>query len=503
MATIMHQDDAPPPQHVEHVEHVERVARSLSAASLKLVMENENDTHSNPLASVVVGNKASESEHNDSILHQPNVEADVFELYGSEPSDSTDKEDDNDSEPTRTSGSSDTETSIRYKKLSYNDVKRQINKSYEQDIVHRYSSALDILASYLKGQKIIYMEARSHTVFMLNCLMLPAIFISSLVSVIQVPLINNPFVLSALSAFVAFLLAIITYLKLDAAAEAHKISSHQYDKLQSYVEFQSGQVLLFSNPLLNTDSFNRHEAEVAAHTRVVDGAGAGAGAGVVSSGLQERMQAEEKLIEDMRANVKSIEEKIIDIKETNQFIIPRCIRWTYSLIYNTNVFSVIKKIDDYRARTLTDLKHVKNELRFINAWLKQRHKHRPTLDCQESESSASASVAQQKKWKQRSSALFLKKKQLINTILFLNTAFSMIDKLFQQEIQNAKWRQHYWFRAFLYDLYRPEPNNTNSGGAIMAKLMGFEHTSASNGSGSDKDRRLNVHEQDYEYDLFI
>ena len=44
-----------------------------------------------------------------------------------------------------------------YKKLSFNDVQRQIDKYYTQDTVHRYSSALDILASYLKGQKIIYM----------------------------------------------------------------------------------------------------------------------------------------------------------------------------------------------------------------------------------------------------------------------------------------------------------------------------------------------------------
>ena len=74
---------------------------------------------------------------------------------------------------------------ISYKKLSYSNVRRQINKSYEQDIIHRYSSALDILASYLKGQKIIYMESRSHTVRILNCLMLPAIFLSACVSVVR------------------------------------------------------------------------------------------------------------------------------------------------------------------------------------------------------------------------------------------------------------------------------------------------------------------------------
>ena len=30
-----------------------------------------------------------------------------------------------------------------------------------------------------------------------------------------------------------------------------EISAHQYDKLQNKIEFQSGQVLLFSNPLLD------------------------------------------------------------------------------------------------------------------------------------------------------------------------------------------------------------------------------------------------------------
>ena len=46
-----------------------------------------------------------------------------------------------------------------YPKLSYQDVRREINQLYYQDAVHRCSSALDILASYLKGQKRIYREA--------------------------------------------------------------------------------------------------------------------------------------------------------------------------------------------------------------------------------------------------------------------------------------------------------------------------------------------------------
>jgi hypothetical protein len=48
---------------------------------------------------------------------------------------------------------------IRYRKLRYLDAEREINSQYST-VNHDYSSSLDVLASYLKGQKIIYMEAK-------------------------------------------------------------------------------------------------------------------------------------------------------------------------------------------------------------------------------------------------------------------------------------------------------------------------------------------------------
>jgi hypothetical protein len=143
---------------------------------------------------------------------------------------------------------------VSYNVLSYSSVRRQINKDYEPNMPNRYSSALDILASYLKGQKIIYMESRNVTVKLLNWFMLPSIFLSAACSVLSQSLLNTdygPHILAAFNVMVACLIAIINYLKLDAASEAHKISSHQYDKLQSSVEFTSGQVLLFSDPMLD------------------------------------------------------------------------------------------------------------------------------------------------------------------------------------------------------------------------------------------------------------
>ena len=43
----------------------------------------------------------------------------------------------------------------------------------------------------------------------------------------------------------------INYFKLDARAEANKISAHQYDKLQTMVEFKSGSILLFPDENIN------------------------------------------------------------------------------------------------------------------------------------------------------------------------------------------------------------------------------------------------------------
>ena len=162
-----------------------------------------------------------------------------------------------------------------FKKLEYKDVEYKIDKAYF-DINHKYSSALDILASYLKGQKIIYMESKFYCESQLNWYMMPAILFSTIATVLSSFVSKyswGSLFIAALNGVIAFLLAIVNYLKLDAASEAHKISSHQYDKLQSTVEFTSGSVLLFRyNDLqkmeYQIDQLKENDAKIELKTKI-------------------------------------------------------------------------------------------------------------------------------------------------------------------------------------------------------------------------------------------
>jgi hypothetical protein len=398
------------------------------------------------------------------------------------------------------------EHKINYKKLSYNDVKKHVNKYYDLDFTQRYSSALDILSSYLRGQKIIYNQARNYTINMLYCFTIPSILITAFCSVAQSPLeqiIYGKYILASLNGFLTFILSLLSFMKLDAAAQAYKITAHQYDKLQSYVEFQSGKILLFNNDYKKIYKKNYKSKLMMRKNYLFKSATASATATATASAplpynkeipisinksytniinsnssehddsdsssdkdlnstttrnyrfygnnQQEQSDSDDehmltskynkleiKILKSLRKKIKTIEEKINEIKETNPFLIPKQISKSYPIICNTNVFTIIKKIKDYKVKTITNLKNIKNQLRLLNAIMK-----------------SNLFIEKEKlaDYRERVAKLVLSKKKLINTIIYLKTAFVMIDKLFNQEILNVELRKKYGLSFFIYDYF--------------------------------------------------
>ena len=233
------------------------------------------------------------------------------------------------------------------KKLGYKEVHEIIYKTFFTK-QHYYSSVFDIISSYIKAQKILYLQSRSYSVFFLNCLMLPAIFLSSLASVLSLSIENYIYggvILASVNAFNAFLLSVLNYSKLDAASEAHKTSAHQYDKLQSMCEFTSGKILLLPGTLkFDNESIN-----------------------------------DESLM-DPKEKLDFIEQKIIEIKETNTFIIPAEVVKRLPKTYHTNIFSKIKELLKDEIITMNQIKDYLNELRPLEYKVKYENVRHDKID---------------------------------------------------------------------------------------------------------------------------
>jgi hypothetical protein len=182
---------------------------------------------------------------------------------------------------------------------------------------HNFSTILDIIAMYLKGQKLLYTESKTVCEQRLNFLMLPAIMITAICTILSLVLQNvsyGPTIVSSLNGFNAFLLALINYLKLDARAEAHRTAAYKFDKLQSRIEFSSGKIMF--------------------------------------------LDGEESKLPQI---IEETEKEVRDIKETNQFILPEKIRYRYPKLYNINVFSEVKKIANREMLRVNELKDLINE----------------------------------------------------------------------------------------------------------------------------------------------
>lgn len=276
-----------------------------------------------------------------------------------------------------------------FRQLTLAEVEQGLDKHYDEND-NKYSSELDILITYMKGQKNLFLQSHLHSQRSLNMLMVPALLISSVVTIFA-PLIQeynwSGGVISGLNAFIALLISLSNYYKLESSTQTFYNTALQYDKLETSLEFVASKI-----------AFVEHD----------------------------QTQLSELVFE----KINDIEQKISEIKDWNPLFIPNDVRLLFPIISHINVFSFIKRIESNKKILIAKYKDVKNEIRYI-------------LHCFSGKNSNMTNERHEK----RMQILVEAKDKIKEELGHYRNAYSYIDELFTIEIKNAEKKKK-WFHFF-------------------------------------------------------
>jgi hypothetical protein len=181
-------------------------------------------------------------------------------------------------------------------------------------------------------------------------------------------------------------------------------------------------LLLFSNPLIQLNGVD-HEMEIwkSIHpdTKKYQEK--------IESLYAEREQLKSYMILSLQDKITEIKKKVIEIRETNRFSVPKYIANRYPVIFNINIFSFIKTVADYKNTTISSLKNIKNEIRYLS--------QRPELTDDQ---------------KVRIKELYVRKLEIMQELFALSSTHNLIDIMFQQEIKNHQSFKRYFYLFYLH-----------------------------------------------------
>lgn len=273
-----------------------------------------------------------------------------------------------------------------YKELKIKDIERNIDKYYTQEN-YKYTNEIDILTTYAKGLKNIYIQSQRISQLKLNCLMIPAFILSCGITILT-PFTdcenNQSKLLSVGNAIIALIITIVNYLKLETRAQNFLQLFFHYDKLETILQ-------LTTNKLIVMD--NEHDKK--------------------------------KLV---LSKINEVEQKIYEIKDNYNVIIPNEIASLFPIASQMNIFSFIKKIHTTHNSLIHNLCDIKNEMRYIeHKWKQETQK----------DMNNSIYFNNHNNEVERMKYLFSIKEQIKTDINEYRNVYGHLDEIFSREIKHA------------------------------------------------------------------
>jgi hypothetical protein len=271
---------------------------------------------------------------------------------------------------------------------TYYDIEKNLDKYYDNISDNRISNEIDILITYVKGQKHLYTHSKNIIQWKLNLLMFPALFLTASITIIAPFIECHPWsvgTISAINAAIAFLISLMNYLKYESSIESHLQMANQFDKLETFLDLTNSKLLILDNDI---DKRN-----------------------IIFQKMNE------------------FEKRLNEIKHFNKVMIPEEVKILFPIISHIQIFSFIKKIDNCKKNLLVKYKDVNKEIKYIVKKWKKLGNNNDINKLKET---------------QRLNFLYDIKDKIKNEIITYKNIYTHIDDMFSKEIYNAENKKNFF-----------------------------------------------------------
>ena len=275
-------------------------------------------------------------------------------------------------------------TKRKYHKYTFDEINQSLDFYYHD--TNKYSTELDILITFIRGQKHLFIQAANLTYFKLYSLYTTALCLTALVTVMT-PFIShyswNAIAISTLNAIATTLISLMNYFKLESSASKYTFIANHYESFETSLELSNNRLTF--------------------------------------------MEAETDKTRLVLEKLKETEFKINEVRDLNQILVPPELKHVFPVITHINIFSFIKKMESHKKILVVKFKDVKNE---INRLLHH-------IQCP-SDSRHSIHDLDPEQSKQRVMYLNDTKEKLKDQLIHYREAYNQLDYLIQKEVQHAE-----------------------------------------------------------------